>query len=218
MQSRSGRRRLFRPLNRPGGACQYARAMIRRYLVSLLVVFLAACETPVVTQTLPELTYGHLSKFTLDVAAIAVKAKYVPPMKAPNVEHLFPTPPGKALRRWAADRLRAGGRRGSAQFVIIDAAVTETPLKLDKSFTGAFTKQQSRRYEATVEVSLEILDDKGFRKGFANARVSRSRTLGEDATINDRERMWFDLTEALMRDFNAELEKNIRQYLGGYLL
>ncbi len=205
-------------MNRPGGACQYAPAMVRRCLVFLLVVFLAACETPVVTQTLPELTYGHLSTFTLDVADIAVTAKYVPPMQAPNVDHLFPTPPGKALRRWAADRVRAGGRRGRARFVILDAAVTETALKLDKSFTGAFTKQQSERYDATVEVSLEILDDKGFRKGFANARVMRSRTLGEDATINDRERMWFDLTDALMRDFNAELEKNIRQYLGGYLL
>ncbi len=96
--------------------------------------------------------------------------------------------------------------------------MTETRLKVDKSFTGAFTKQQTRRYDAAVEVSLEILDDKGFRKAFANARVMRSRTLREDATINDRERMWFDLTEALMRDFNAELEKNIRQYLSGYLL
>ncbi len=192
--------------------------MIRRYLVFLLVVFLAACETPVVTQTLPELTYGHLSQFTLDVADIAVAAKYLPPMKAPNVDHLFPTPPGKALRRWAADRLTAGGRRGSARFVIIDARVTETALKVDKSFTGAFTKQQTRRYDATVEVSLEVLDDRGFRKGFANARVMRSRTLGEDASINDRDRMWFDLIEALMRDFNAELEKNIRQYLSGYLM
>lgn len=205
-------------MNRPGGACQYASAMIRRYLVCVLVMFLAACETPVAPQTLPELTYGHLSKFTLDVAGIEVTTKYVPPMKAPNVEHLFATPPGKALRRWAADRLKAGGRRGTARFLIIDAAVTDTPLKVDKSFTGAFTKQQSRRYEATVEASLEILDDKGFRKGFASARVSRSRTLREDATINARERMWFDLTEALMNDFNAELEKNIRQYLGGYLL
>ena len=205
-------------MNRPGGACHYARAMIRRYLVFLLVVFLAACETPVATQTLPELTYGHLSTFTLDVADVHVAAKYLPPMKAPNVEHLFATPPGKALRRWAADRLKAGGRRGTARFLIINAAVTETRLKVDKSFTGAFTKQQSRRYDATVEVSLEILDDKGFRKGFANARVSRSRTLREDATINDRERMWFDLVEALMGDFNAELEKNIRQYLSGYLM
>ncbi len=49
-------------------------------------------------------------------------------------------------------------------------------------------------------------------------RISRSRTLREDATINDRERMWFDLTEALMGDFNAELEKNIRQYVSGYLM
>ncbi len=192
--------------------------MTGRYFVFVLVLLLAACETPMVTQTLPELTYGHLSKFRLDVAQVQVAAEYVPPMKAPNVDHLFPTPPGKALRRWAADRLTAAGERGRARFVILNASVTETRLKMDKGFTGAFTTQQSERYDATVEASLEILDDRGFRKGFANARVSRSRTLGEDATINDRERMWFDLTEALMKDFNAELEKNIRQYLGGYLM
>ena len=29
--------------------------------------------------------------------------------------------------------------------------------------------------------------------------------------------MWFELTEALMKDFNAEMENNIRSHLGGQL-
>ena len=184
----------------------------------VLTAMLAACETPPPKQRLIELTFAHLPIFSLDVARVEVVSDYASPMKTPNVEHLFPTPPEKGLRRWAADRLKAGGKKGSARFVIHNAAITETALPITKGLKGAFKKEQSERYEAVVEASLEILDARGFRKGFASARLTRSRTVREDATLNQREAVWFAMTEALLNDFDKELEKNIRQYLLGYLL
>ena len=189
----------------------------RCVLAGLVALVLAACQTPPPAQRLPDLTYGHLDRLNLDAAALEVVSEYRSPLKAPNVEHLFPTPPQTALERWVADRLEAAGRQGIARFVIKDAQATATPLAIDKGFAGAFKQEQSVRYEASVEALLEIVDERGFRKGFASARVSRTRTLGEDATLNERDKAWFDLTEAVMRDFNAEMEKNIRQYLGGFL-
>jgi len=186
-------------------------------LAGLVALVLAACQTPPPVQRLPDLTYGHLDRLNLDAAAIEVVSEYRSPMKEPNVEHFFPTSPQTALERWAADRLDAAGRQGIARFVIKDARGTATPLAIDKGLTGAFKKEQSVRYEASIEALLEIVDERGFRKGFASARVSRTRTLGEDATLNERDKTWFDLTEAVMRDFNAEMEKNIRQYLGVFL-
>ena len=190
----------------------------RRYIgAGLVALALAACQTPPPVQRLPELTFGHLDRLNLDVAAIEVVSEYRSPMKAPHVEHLFPTPPQTALERWAADRLEAAGRQGIARFVIQNAQATATPLAFDKGLAGAFTKEQSVRYEASVEAFLEIVDERGFRKGFCSARASRTRTMPEDATLNERDKAWFELTEAVMQDFNAEIEKNVRQYLGGFL-
>lgn len=190
----------------------------RRYIgAGLVALALAACQTPPPVQRLPELTFGHLDRLNLDVAAIEVVSEYRSPMKAPHVEHLFPTPPQTALERWAADRLEAAGRQGIARFVIQNAQATATPLAFDKGLAGAFTKEQSVRYEASVEAFLEIVDERGFRKGFSSARASRTRTMPEDATLNERDKAWFELTEAVMQDFNAEIEKNVRQYLGGFL-
>ena len=140
------------------------------------------------------------------------------PLKKPNVEHLFPIPPDQVLKRWARDRLKAGGKRGSARFIITQAAVTETSLKIKTGITGAFTTDQAERYDAVIEATLEIYGPGGIRKGFASARVVRSRTVPEGISLNDREKMWFSLTEALMRNFNTEMENNIRSNLGGHLL
>jgi hypothetical protein len=209
------------PLDLRPGAAHYAamKTYIRTVLLGIvLTAILTACETAPPKPRLFDLTFANLPIFVLDVARLEVVSDYAAPIKAPNVEHLFPTPPETGLRRWAADRLKAGGKKGSARFVIVNAAVTEAALPVAEGLKGAFKKEQSERYEAVVEASLEILDARGFRRGFASARVSRSRTVREDASLNAREAAWFALTEVLLNDFDTELEKNIRQYLLGFLL
>ena len=95
---------------------------------------------------MPELTFGHLPTIELNVAKIKFDNRYTPPLKSPNVEHLFPTPLGKVLNQWASNRLKPVGGSDAGRLIISDASVAETALKKDTSFTGTFTKQQSHRY------------------------------------------------------------------------
>lgn len=184
-------------------------------LSAAFALALAACETPVAVQKFPDLTYAHLPPFNLDVAKIEVVAHYRPPMKAPNVDHLVPQPPIKALRRWAADRLKAAGRTGTAQFVIDVASVVEAELEKKTGLKAAFTKQQAQRYDFVVEASLDVAD--GRRRGRAAARATRFVTVREDASLNERDRILFKEVETLMTEFNAEMEKNVHEYLGAWL-
>ena len=185
------------------------------FILPVMALGLAACETPVSIQKLPELTYGHLPPLKLNVAKIEVVAQYQSPLREPNVEHLFPTPPLKALRRWASDRLRAVGRSGKARLFITDASAIKTSLRKKTGVVATFTKQQSDRYDLTVDTVLEVSD--GHRGGRVSARVTRFTTLREDITLNERDRAWFDMTEALVKDFDAEIEKNIRQVLADWV-
>ena len=177
------------------------------------MVLLAACETPAPAGKLPELTFDHLPQIRLPVQRVETVVRYVQPMRAPNVEHLFPAPPLRAMERWAQQRLKADGGAQIARLVIIDASVKETKLPRDTSMRGAFTKQQTERYDARVEAILEIEGGVGTSKGAANANASRWITVREDASLNERERVKFDLIEALMKDFDAEFEKSILLFL-----
>ena len=197
------------------------RIFTRRTILigSAAICALAACDTPAPRRRTPDLTYGHLGRFRLDVARIDVVSTYKSPFAPPNIEHQLPTSPEQAMRRWAADRLVATGAPGRvAQFIIEDAKVTDTALPRTPGVRGAFTTDQTDRYDASLAARLKVLADRGnLREGEASAWATRSRTVPEGITVNGREQVLFELVESSMNDFNAELDRQIRANLAQFL-
>jgi hypothetical protein len=188
-----------------------------RFIAAVLLLLVAGCSTPPERYPFADLTYGHLPPIRLDVAVVDVVNDYRAPLRAPNVEHLFPVRPADAARRWARDRLVPVGSSGVARFTILQASVVEVPLDRSGGLQGFLTKDQSERYDAVIEVRLDLENAGGLRTGTVMARAARSQTVAENATLNERERVWYALTEALMNDLNAELERNIDLHLQRFL-
>jgi hypothetical protein len=195
-----------------------SRKMQTLAVIALGIGLLAACAQTPPPALLPDLTFSHLDTIDLNVDSIEVVENYVPPLRGPNIEHLFPQPPSQAARRLAEDRFRALGTEGRAQFVIDTASVVETDLPVEKGLRGAVTVDQARRYDATLTVTLEIRNDRGFRQAFATATAERSQTVPEDLTLNERRAIQHRLVEVLLNDLNVALEAKIAEFLSAYML
>ena len=50
------------------------------------------------------------------------------------------------------------------------------------------------------------------------AEVSRSRTVAENISLNDRDRVWFEITDEMIKDLDKELDVAIRNFLQPFLL
>lgn len=192
----------------------------RRSLVAagLAAAALAAMPDPAAGQDkkFPEISFAGQPKLTLDVFKVEMAYDYLPPAAKPHVDHLFPVPPADAVARWAGDRLAASGRGRLARVVVKDASVIEVPLEKTGGIKGWFTTDQSERYDATLEVVVEIRSDVG-REAFASARVKRSQTIEEGASPAKRREVWYAMTGKLLADMDKELERAMRQYLAVYL-
>lgn len=184
-------------------------------MLATLLFALSACETPA-TPRYPEITFTHKPPIRLVVSEVRIVDRYEPPLKLPHVEHEFPVTPAEAAKRWARDRLVANGADGVATFSIKEASAVEVPLEKTGGITGLFKTDQSERYDAVLEVELEVQNARGGR-GFVQTRAMRGITVPEDATLNERERVYFEVTEKLLKDFDAEMEKNIGQFLGRFV-
>ena len=64
---------------------------------------------------------------------------------------------------------------------------------------------------------IEIINSLGEIEGRAEALAHRTRSVSEGITLVEREQIWFELTEQVMRELDVELEATIRRYLGNYI-
>ena len=184
-------------------------------MVAILV--LTACESAPPRPNFPDIHIGGGAPIRLAVGGVDIRNDYKPSFQPPHVEHLFPIPPAHAMENWARDRLVAAGGNAHAVFVIADASVVEAELKKkEEGITGAFTKEPAQRYDATVEATLNIIDERGTPVRTVTVKAFRSQTVLEGITPNEREQAWYDMTKALMNDFDRQMTGEISAHFGGY--
>lgn len=190
--------------------------MIRFLTITLVTFVISGCTSPI--SHLPQLTFKHLPPITLQVAHIQITSLVQNNTHPPNVGYRFPLPPEEALRKWAQDRLRIGGTRGTARFTILQADATETKLKKDEKLTGLFKQQASEQYDTAVKARLEIIDDRGVQRAQVTASATWQQNIREDASLADRRRIWLELVEKLIGRFNGEMDRGIRRFITQYVL
>jgi hypothetical protein len=193
-----------------------ARLTRRTALLVPLVALAASCTPPSTRPTFQEIRFTDRPRLRLDVSTIEVERVFRPTLKEPQVEHLFPVPPEVAAENWARDRLEATnpGSPKRARVRILDANVKETALKKTEGLRAAFTTDQSERYDASVEMSVDILGERGFPERSVSAKAQRSTTVKEGITPNEREQIWYELTRQLMDDLDRQLEREMRANFG----
>jgi Asp-tRNA(Asn)/Glu-tRNA(Gln) amidotransferase A subunit family amidase len=172
---------------------------LRRRAVLLAPLLLAACvgSAPQPEAPMPPLRYDYLTKLRLNVASIEIRNDFVP--GPGDVSMMSPDPAVQALAQMARDRLVAAGSSGRAVFVIENASIVQ-------SGNGALT--------GNLAVRLDIDTSDGTRAAYAEAQVSRIRTLGDQALTPTL----YDMTRQMMDDLNVEFEYQLRHSLGDWLL
>jgi hypothetical protein len=189
----------------------------RRTFLSLAAVGIAAgCARPDPTVRFADLTFGGRTPVVLDAASLEIVDEYRMPLADPNVEHRAPLAPGAAAERWARDVLRASGSGGRAVFRITNGSLVESRLQTTGGVSGWFTVDQAERYEAAIEGRLDLYGADGRPLGNAQAQATRHQTIAEDASLNDRQRLWYTLVEATANDFADAMDKAIRDRLAPY--
>ena len=185
----------------------------RSFLLAAGASVLAACDTPPMRQSFATLTFQDRPPIRLDVAQVEIVQGYKAPGVAPHVDHLFPQKPADVAATWGRDVLQAAGERGMATYTVLDASATETALPRSTGMTQMFKTEQSDRYDLHIAVKLEVGNPLLASTGYVTASANRSQTVAEDMTLNQREAVWFQMTESAMRELDEKLEAAIKDKL-----
>ncbi|HUB97576.1 MAG TPA: hypothetical protein VL993_16755 [Stellaceae bacterium] len=179
---------------------------------------LAGCEAPPPHLEFPDLRFTAEPPLQIDVGRLEVQDIYRMPYHEPDVEHLFPVTPLHALENWAHDRLRPVGTGGRVVMQILNARVVEVELPVRQGLQGAFTTQPSERYDLSIEATVQVYDAHGLLARTANVKTERSQSTLQGITPDERDRTWYNMTQAAMVAFDRQMETEIRNNFGLFLV
>lgn len=187
--------------------------------VALLAVFaafsLAGCATPPpVERPVPRYVYQQYPPTRVNVANIQVIEEYASPSDGVHAEQLMPDPLPRAVATWARNHFKTNdGANGTLTITIKDASVLKKDLEKSRGFKGAVTIEQTERYDARILVEFKV-DGQGMGPdGTGIVQVTRGQTIGENASLQDRDRIWTTMAEAMMIDLDAGAQKMLNSKL-----
>ncbi len=182
---------------------------------ALATIGLIACaNTMTGPRPTPRYSYTQYPATTLGVANIQVVEAFSSPMAQPNAEHLMPEPLPQAVANWARTRFKAGGGDGTLVITINDASVVQKNLQRTTGVKGWFTVDQSERYDAHIQVSFAVQGTTtAGTSGSGSVNVNRGQTIAEDASLQDRDRTWTSMAEAMLTDLDAGTQQMLDQKL-----
>jgi len=177
---------------------------------------LSACSSPPpAPPPFPDIRFPGASALLLDATRVDIRNQQAPG----EFDRAFPVSPRQAMENWGRDRLKASGRGiNVARYTIVKATANETNLTTKGGISGTFTDQVSQQYDVAVEGTVEILDDHGMAVRTVRTSANRSRSVLQSATPYERDTVRYELVKALMTDFDQQMEMQIRNNFGLYLL
>jgi hypothetical protein len=182
-------------------------------LVLLASILLSACTT--VPEGPPPLDYGKLDKINLDIKDLSFVDRGIDQTPAaPVVTEQFTPTIAEAIHSWASARLQAVGTQGSAAFVVKNAYVVEEGIP--SANDSWFERGQTRKYTGHAEIGFDARGNEGYALATANA--SRSVTLPDDPSDDEKRDAYRALLNGLMQDLNNYLEASIRDHMKDFII
>jgi hypothetical protein len=194
------------------------RFPLKSVLLFVTLALAACANANPPAPTLPPVSFADKPPFVLNVARIEIVSQFVTPSGAPHIEIGLPVTPENAIRRWIQDRMQPRGTNGTLRVVIRDASAIETAVPKDPNATSAFGDQPTTKVAMSVEVSLELLDDRQFVTAEVSGKASRSQTLLNDIKLNERDKILYDMAIDVVRGWGDEISPRISTNFHNQLL
>jgi hypothetical protein len=160
-----------------------------------------------------------LPQFNLAVAEIQIVPAYASAPGA-SADAAVPFAPKTALETWAKTHVQAVGRQWQAWIVIKDASISAKKVAPKTgSWRDWFRRQPVERYEAVLELELQIRDDAGRIRAQTVARATHARFLMDDYRDYRQERttqlqaLTDEVIAAALRRLEAEVRGNLARWV-----
>lgn len=183
-------------------------------LLGLTLLALMACTPAPPDTSIPDQGFDYMDQLPLQVATLELQQQMQPPPKrGRRVDTLTNPALATMIERWTKARLNAAGDTGGAVLTITRADIVETRPHLSIPHLSSKGEQgPSDLYAGTIEGQIRLTRNRAdgtSQHSRITATATRRLSLPATATLSERELAWTGLSQRLIADFDAEIERRL---------
>lgn len=182
------------------------------------LALMTGCETTPPPRRFAQITFRYGSPIPMRVGTVETKVLWQAPTGDGHIEREMPVDPVATAARWGEDRIQAIGGAGRAVVEVREMSVVETKLNTTSGVRGAFTTDQSERYDMRLVMRVAAEDASAGTSAETTITAQRSQTVLEGITLAEREAIWYGMIEKLMADMDASLSAAVRNDMSAFVL
>ena len=187
-----------------------------------IIVFslsLISCQSPAPFSNL-KLNFDHLEKISLNISEIEIISIYKPPLKRPNVDHLYEETLSQVASRYFLYKFNTLDNNKRLRIVIKEASLKKNTKKNSQksAIINLFNNKSSTSYYAVLKVEIQIINERGFIISKINSEVFLSKSDTKNLSINEDLMIYFEICEKIIMLLDEELYKQINKHFKKYLI
>ena len=192
--------------------------MFNRILYILGIIVLCSCASSS-NLKIQKIDFSSFNNLNIDYGTLVIDNQFFNKIEAPYIDYYVPEKLGDLVRRWVNARFSLKNNNSVIvlKTTILKANTLAFPLNTDETIENLWNDQASLRIEMYIEAYIELLDQKGFQLAYCEVKAYKSKELGENISLAERDYQIQEMTKSLLYDFDRLAVDKVKDVFKDYV-
>ena len=165
-----------------------------------------------------KIDFSSFNDLNIDYGVLVIDNQFIKKIDAPYIDYYVPEKLGDLLRRWVNARFSFKNKDSSIvlKTTILKANTLAFPLNTYDIIENLWNDQASLRIEMYIEAYIELLDEKGSQLAYCEVKAYKSKELGENISLAERDYQIQEMTKSILYDFDRLAVDKVKNVFKDY--
>ena len=166
-----------------------------------------------------KIDFSSFNDLNIDYGVLVIDNQFIKKIDAPYIDYYVPEKLSDLINEWSAKRFANRNINSSniLRVVIFKANTLAFPLESEEKIENLWNNFASIRVEMYLEVYIELIDKSGLQLAYSEIKVFKSKELGENTSLNERDYQIQEMSKSILLDFDRLAISKIQEVFKNFI-
>ena len=185
----------------------------KKYIIILFsLAFLSGCVSQE-NYLIKNINFDNYKSINVDASNLIIDYLYTSNIAYPFIDHLVKQNLISLINEWALARLKPVkvNNTGNLKVIVNNASIKAFLINQNAKIEEVFVSNAAINIEMNLDITIDLLDENANRISYVNVKVFKSRELGDNISLLEKDYLIQEMSRSLIKDFDSLAIKKLKE-------